>query len=436
MLWSLENTMYPNTPGLVNGLFTRPVIFLAVTLFSFAQSGWAAELSLEEAGRLAIDNDYSLRALTARNQSMAEMAVASEQLPDPQLRVGFANLPVDTFNLGQEPMTQALIGVKQMFPRGNTRELASAGIKESISRNDAEAEDRKYQLLLSVREQYTRIYLFQERLRILKQSQQVFADLAEITLDYYATGRAYQQDVVAAQLEQVKVEERMVSVLQQEQQARARLSELIGADAYKPLPQEWPELQQPSAAKTIIAGLPEHPKMQAWQHEILKSKTSEDIARQAYKPGFAVDLAYGGRGGENPNGSSRSDLFSVMVSMDIPLFTKNRQDRVLAASIADTSATEFARDDIYRSMKARVEENAAALDQEQNRLKLYQEHLLPQATYNAEAAFEAYQNAVADLTTLMRARIGEYELKLSNADLRAEEIITRARLLYFQGETS
>jgi hypothetical protein len=87
-------------------------------------------------------------------------------------------------------------------------------------------------------------------------------------------------------------------------------------------------------------------------------------------------------------------------------------------------------------MKARVEENAAALEQEQVRLKLYQEHLLPQATYNAEAAFEAYQNAVDDLTTLMRARIGEYELKLSNADLRAEEIITRARLLYFQGEAS
>ena len=122
--------------------------------------------------------------------------------------------------------------------------------------------------------------------------------------------------------------------------------------------------------------------------------------------------------------------------MDIPLFTKNRQDRLLASSIADTSATEFARDDIYRSMKARIEENAATLEREQQRLELYQQQLLPQAAYNAEAAFEAYQNAVDDLTTLMRARIGEYELKLSHVSLRADEIITRARLLYLQGETS
>ena len=58
--------------------------------------------------------------------------------------------------------------------------------------------------------------------------------------------------------------------------------------------------------------------------------------------------------------------------------------------------------------------------------------MLPQAEFNAEAAFEAYQDAVDDLTTLMRARIGEYELKLSHAALRADEIITRARLLYLQ----
>ncbi len=129
-------------------------------------------------------------------------------------------------------------------------------------------------------------------------------------------------------------------------------------------------------------------------------------------------------------------MLSVFVTMDIPLFTKNRQDRVLASSIADTSATQYARDDVYRSMKARVEENAATLSREQERLALYQEYLLPQAAFNAEAAFEAYQDAVGDLTTLMRARIGEYELKLSHASLRADEIMTRARLLYLQGEAS
>jgi len=410
----------------------------AVTLLLFAGAEviFAADLTIEEASALALKNDFTLQAIDARSRSMSELAVATESLPDPRLKLGFANLPTDTFNLGQEPMTQAVIGVQQMFPRGQTRSLKSERLSESVARNDAEALDRQYLVLLAVREEYTRIFLHRERQKILQQSLVVFKDLAEITRDYFATGRAHKQDTVQAQLELSRVEERLIGMQQQEEQARARLAERIGANAFRDLDPGWPKISQPSGAEQVIAALVEHPRIRAWQHEIAKSRTSEEIARQAYKPGFAVDLAYGGRSGQNTNGSNRSDLLSVFVTMDIPLFTKNRQDRLLAASIADTSAVEYVRDDVYRSMKARVEEHTATLRREQERLALYNEYLLPQAAYNADTAFEDYQDAIGDLTNLMRARIGEYELKLSHAALRADEIITRARLLYFQGESS
>jgi outer membrane protein TolC len=407
-----------------------------ILLLSAGGHVFADGLTLAEAGHLALADDDTLNAINARRQSLSERSVAVGRLPDPQLKLGFANLPTDTFNLGQEPMTQTVIGIRQVFPRGQTRSLNSLRMDESVAGNDAEAEDRQRLLLLAVREEYTRIYLHLERKKILRQSLVVFADLAEITRDYYASGRAHQQDVIQAQLELSRVKERLAGIEQQEEQARARLSERIGANAYRELDLQWPQVDQPEPLQDILLELQSHPRLRAWQHEIGKAKTSEEIARQAYKPGFAVDLAYGGRGGQNTDGSDRSDFMSVFVTMDIPLFTKNRQDRLLASSIADTTAIQFSHDDIYRSMKARVEENVAVLLRERERLGLYEEFLLPQAAFNAEAAFEAYQNAVDDLTTLMRARIGEYELKLSHAALRADEIITRARLLYLQGEIS
>jgi outer membrane protein TolC len=414
----------------------RRLFVATLLLFSAADIIFAADLTVEEAGQLALKDDYMLQAISARSRSMSELSVAAEKLPDPMLKLGFANLPTDTFNLGQEPMTQAVIGIRQMFPRGHTRALSSERINESVDRNDAEAEDREQLVLLAAREEYIRIYLHRERQKILEQSLIVFTDLAEITRDYYANGRAHQQDVVQAQLELSKVEERLARIQQQEEEARARLAERIGSNAYRDLDPAWPQIDQPLSTQQIIAKLTDHPRLRAWQHEIAKSKTSEEIARQAYKPGFAVDLAYGGRSGQNTNGTDRADLFSIFVTMDIPLFTKNRQDRVLASSIEETSATQYVRDDVYRSMKARVGEKSATLAREQERLKLYQEYLLPQAAFNAEAAFEAYQDAVDDLTTLMRARIGEYELNLSHVELRADETITRAKLLYLQGETS
>jgi len=412
------------------------VTTVLLLLFFVVENAVASELTIEEASQLALKADLTLQAINARSRSMSERAVASGNLPDPKIKLGFANLPTDSFNLDQEPMTQAVIGVQQMFPRGQTRSLSSHRLTESAARNDAEAEDRRQLVRLAVREEYTSIYLHRERRKILQQSLLVFSDLAEITRDYFASGRAHQQEVVQAQLELSKVEERLISIQQQEEKARARLAERIGADAFRTLDSDWPTIEEPPPVAQIIAALAEHPRLRAWQHELAKSRTSEEIARQAYKPGFAVDVAYGARSGQNTNGSNRSDLMSVFVTMDIPLFTKNRQDRVLAASIADTSAVEFVRDDVYRSMKARVEEHAVTLTREQERLVLYREHLLPQAAYNAETAFEDYQDAVGDLTNLMRARIGEYELKLSFAALRADEIITRARLAYFQGDAS
>lgn len=407
----------------------------ALALLSFTGSTFAAVLTIHQAEQLALESDYTWQAIKARSQSMSELSVATESLPDPQLKLGFANLPTDSFNLGQEPMTQTVIGVRQQFPRGKSRALNSSRMQASVARSEAEADDRRQTVALAVREEFTRIYLHQERQKILQQSQIVFADLAEITRDYYATGRAHQQDVVQTQLELSRVEERLSRIKQQEEEARVRLAERIGETAYQQLEPQWPDIGQPLPGQQIIAGLPKHPRMRAWQHEIAKARTSEEIARQAYKPGFAVDLAYGGRGGNNLDGSDRSDFLSIFVTMDIPLFTKNRQDRVLASNIALSSATQYAREDIYRSMRAQVEENFASLEREQQRLDLYAQTLLPQAAFNAETAFEAYQDAVGDLTALMRARIGEYELKLDQAALRASEIMTRARLLYLQGET-
>ena len=91
----------------------RPV-FVAMLLLNSVNYVSAASLTITEAEQLALKEDYTLRAISARSQSMSELSVATEKLPDPQLKLGFANLPTDTFNLGQEPMTQTVVGVRQI----------------------------------------------------------------------------------------------------------------------------------------------------------------------------------------------------------------------------------------------------------------------------------------------------------------------------------
>ena len=78
--------------------------------------------------------------------------------------------------------------------------------------------------------------------------------------------------------------------------------------------------------------------------------------------------------------------------------------------------------------------HAAVLGRQLERRTLFEQRLLPDAAFNADAALAAYQAALEDLTTLMRARITEYELQLDYATLLNDTSKTLARLAYLQGE--
>ena len=66
----------------------------------------------------------------------------------------------------------------------------------------------------------------------------------------------------------------------------------------------------------------------------------------------------------------------------------------------------------------------------------FEETLLPQAEFSSEASMNAYQSSIADLTTLLRTRITEFDLQLEYARLRAEILKTQARLRYLEGAES
>ncbi len=394
----------------------------------------AAGLSLSEAEQLALHEDPSVELVKANRLALEELSVAAEQLPDPMLKAGVVSLPTDTFNLGQEAMTQFQFGLIQKFPRGHTRALSSQQIRQRSEGLNETVVEQKLRILLDVREQFLETIKQQQLLAINAEAISVFSELAEVTQDYYGTGRVNQDDVFQSSVELAKVEERAQKILQEEERARARLATWIGEAAYRDLEPGWPSLETPSSDTEIQENLKNHPRILALNKNIAASETGVELAQQKYKPEFSVDVTYGGRGGTNPDGSSRPDLFSAMVVMDLPLFHKNRQDRYTAASIAQSSAATFTRDDIYRRMLREIDLNASTLRRQQERFTLFDTILVPESQASSLASFESYQSSVGDLTTLLRAQITEFELRLDQARLQAELLKTQARLLYLEGE--
>jgi len=81
---------------------------------------FANELTLAESEQIVLDSDFITRQFNTRSASLNERAIADGQLPDPKVKLGIMNLPVNSFDRGQEPMTQLQVGIQQSFPRGRT----------------------------------------------------------------------------------------------------------------------------------------------------------------------------------------------------------------------------------------------------------------------------------------------------------------------------
>ncbi|MFD2274051.1 TolC family protein [Undibacterium arcticum] len=86
-------------------------------------------LTLARAQRLAIERSRQLAAQDYAATASRELAVAAAQLPDPVLKVGIDNLPVngqDRFSATNDFMTMRRIGVTQEITRADKRQLRAA----------------------------------------------------------------------------------------------------------------------------------------------------------------------------------------------------------------------------------------------------------------------------------------------------------------------
>jgi outer membrane protein TolC len=125
-----------------------------------------------------------------------------------------------------------------------------------------------------------------------------------------------------------------------------------------------------------------------------------------------------------------------MVTVDMPLFPGKRQDRRVAASVAEADALRYARDNVHRDLQRTLDTEYPRWQRLQEREQIYARDILPAARHNAEAALSAYRNGVTDFTALMRAQLADLDSRLQSLRTRTDRLQTQARLLYLAGDDS
>jgi outer membrane protein TolC len=414
------------------------IINLAVFSMVMLPTGSVLALDLRQAEQLATQADPSIERFKASSRSFEEESFADDTLPDPKLRFGAANVPVDTFDLDQEAMTQVRLGIQQNFPAGDTLEIKSQQSKFLSSSALALARDSELKILRDVRETYLNLHYETTANQIVHETKKLFSDLVTITESIYASGRASasQQDVVLANLELARLDDRLTKIQAREEGFRATLAQWIGEPAWGSISSEFPELPDLPEKVDLNQIIPQHPLIRSESAKVNASKKMTEMAKQEYKPGFSATVDYGFRSGVNPNNTDRADFLTAMVSMDIPLFTENRQDKKVSSNVQKTAAAQYSKDDKLRLLKQYYEKNQYLWQRLGEREKLYKNSLLTSAKNNTATALTAYQSGVSEFNTLMRAEITELDVRLEDLRIRVDRAAAQARLLYITGDTN
>tara|TARA_R110002049_G_scaffold22388_4_gene80181 strand:+ start:1988 stop:3229 length:1242 start_codon:yes stop_codon:yes gene_type:complete len=397
------------------------VCLLALLPYRQVTAQVATPLTLAEAEELALREEPGQSALQARADSLQEQAIAAGQLPDPVLRIGIANYPIESGGFTTEGMTQGQLGFRQSFPPGKTRSLSTHQFQALSAEMDWRAIARARDVLTSVRTAWLDAYYWERAHAVVSDSRPYFDDLVTVTRSLYGVGKKNQQDVLRAELELSRLDDRLIEIERQRRTASAALSQWIGPDAIRSIAHQPPAWDRVPAPQTLRDELARHPAVLASDAKIDARTAEVQLAEERYKPGWAVDLGYGYRDGFMPDGSPRSDFVSVSVMVDLPIFRRNRQDRNLGAALSERRAAQESREGLLRRLSSQLEGELARWQELTRRIELYERRLVVQAADQARAALAAYRSEAGDFDDVMRGVVEKLNVQLDLERLQTEQ---------------
>ena len=402
-------------------LYRRIAVLAMLALtFSYASAQQAIPLTIAEAEDLALAAEPGQQAMRARAASLEEQAVVAGALPDPMLRIGLNNYPIQSGDFTTEGMTNAGATYRQAFPRGDTRELGSRKFTRLAEAQLQEAEARGEDVLAATRIAWLDLYYWSQARDLVRESRPFFEDLATITRSLYAVGRRNQQDVLRAELELSRLDDRLIDIERQQLRARAQLGEWIGDNAERPVADKLPLWDDAPPLEDLRTSLREHPTLQAADARVAALEANVNLAEQRSKPGWALDVGYSYRDGSLPNGDPRADFFTVGVTVDLPFFSKKSVDSTLSAALQDRSAANADKERLLRSLESRLAAEHSRWQELSRRLSLYEQRILIQARDHAQASLLAYQNDRGNFADVMRGYIDDLNTRIEYARLNVE----------------
>lgn len=378
-------------------------------------------------------------------EAMAQKVLAAEKsvpqagaLPDPKITLGLMNLPINSFSFDREPMTGKQIGVSQMLPFPGKLALKKDMSELEVKAVMFQQKELINRIIFMTKEAYYDLYTADRAIETVEKNIGLMKQIIGAVETKYATGTGLQQDLFRAQVELIKLEDDLLMWRQKRRVFAVRMNEILNRPENTTI-EKIPEIietfgkEEPELVREQIEN--KRPLLLAWKEKIRAAEAAIRLAQRELWPDITVNAVYSQRDNLKV-GLEMTDFISVSLSLDIPLYFKNKQNQKIAARKLEHKALKAD----YQSLLNRVLSEAESLKTElvrnRKRVELYKNGIIPQASLSFQSAQAGYRVGKVDFLNVVDnwMRLFNYELQYQSA--LADFLKTRAELDFVSGKES
>lgn len=376
-----------------------------------------SELSLEEAEQLALDSDPDIQAFIARAEAFEHLAASVTELPDVQLRAGLMNYPLEHGNFRTEGMTHTVIGVRQSIPPRGLRPALFDKNENLAQEQDYLSLNHALEIQHKVRHAWLDASFHERRLQLILKSKELFGDLLHLARTLYSTGDGNQSDILQVELEQFKLDDRILEAEQDRDHAYISLREYVGKDRALKVSSTLPNWNSVASLTDLRPVLVEHPTMLALTAQADATEAQRRVEESGLNRKWMIDLSYAYRDGGLLSGQSRSDLISASISFNLPIWGQQKYRQKIVQVSKLQSATLLKQQSTLRELETKLESALEHWTTLTSRVALYEEQILPKAEETVTVTLESYENQGSDLTAVVQSYISQIDAELTHLKL-------------------
>lgn len=402
--------------------------FYAPLLAVIPGTALAEPLQFNEALARAAAQAPSLRARSLEVDARRSAATAAGQLPDPKLGVGLDNFPISGPPAGsfvEDSMTMARVGISQDVPNAAKRHARTGRAEADIASAEAASLSEARRVRVATALAWIDLAYAARRLAAVDSVLARLNPLVSTARSGVTSGSARPAQTLDIQQSIAALEDKRSEVAADVARAKATLSRWTG-DPNPEIEGGVPDFAIDRAA--LRAAIERHPDLGAATARTRQAEADVAIARAEKRPDWSFDVAYQRRA------DRYGDMMSAGVTVSLPLFTRKRQDPMIAANAATASAALAEQEDMRRALAADLEAGLADHVMHHEQWQRARDTLLPLARKKADLETASYSAGRAGLLDVIEAQSMLADNELQALDREAIVARDAARLVLTYGE--